>query len=378
MGYGTWRFRLHSNGLFARCFAAEPAIVLRLRRKSTPEKKPLHLRASSGHMLSGMERRDFLTSLAALQIAAQLNAQTSGNGMIYRNLGTTGERVSAIGLGGYHMGVPSDEREGIRIVRSAVDRGITFLDNSCDYHDGKSEIWMGKALQDGYRKRIFLMTKYNGRTRQMAAKDIDVSLRRLQVETIDLIQFHENIRMEDPDRFFAPGGALEAVMAAKQAGKVRYIGFTGHKDPAVHLRMLDVAAQNKFHFDACQMPLNVLDYHFRSFAHDVVPRLVKEGIAVLGMKPIAFGNVVKAGVATPIECLHYALNLPTSVVINGCDSMERLDQAFEAARTFKPFSDEQLQALVAKTRDAALTGKFEPFKTTSQLDGTALHPEWMG
>jgi aryl-alcohol dehydrogenase-like predicted oxidoreductase len=323
-----------------------------------------------------MERREFLTTLAALQIAAKLDAQTS-NGMIYRNLGTTGERVSALGLGGYHMAVPREESESIRIVRSAVDRGITFLDNSWDYHDGGSETRMGKALKDGYRKRVFLMTKYNGRTRQMAAKQIDESLRRLQVETIDLIQFHENIRMEDPDRFFAPGGAIEAVLAAKKAGKVRYIGFTGHKDPAVHLRMLDVAAQHKFHFDACQMPLNVLDYHFRSFTHQVVPRLVKEGIAVLGMKPLAIGNVLKAGVATPIECLHYALNLPTSVVINGCDSMERLDQAFEAVRTFKPLSAAQLQAIVAKTRDAAMTGNFEPFKTTDQFDGTAQHPEWM-
>lgn len=298
--------------------------------------------------------------------------------MIYRNLGSTGERVSALGLGGYHIGVPKDENECIRIIRSAIDRGVTFLDNSCDYHNGQSEILMGKALQDGYRKRIFLMTKYNGRTREMAAKQIDESLRRLQVETIDLIQFHENIRMEDPDRFFAPNGALEAVMAAKKAGKVRYIGFTGHKDPAVHLRMLDVAAQHQFHFDSCQMPLNVLDYHFRSFAHEVVPRLVKEGIAVLGMKPMAFGNVLKAGVATPIECLHYALNLPTSVVINGCDSMERLDQAFEAVRTFHPLSSSELEAIVSKTKAAAMTGRFEPFKTTAQFDGTAQHPEWMG
>jgi aryl-alcohol dehydrogenase-like predicted oxidoreductase len=324
-----------------------------------------------------MERREFLTRLAALQVAAKLDAQVS-NGMIYRNLGTTGVRVSALGLGGYHIGVPKDENEGIRLIRSAVDRGVTFLDNSCDYHNGGSEITMGKALKDGYRQRIFLMTKFNGRTRAMAAKDIDTSLQRLQVETIDLIQLHENIRMEDPDRFFGPNGALEAVMAAKKAGKVRFIGFTGHKDPAVHLRMLDVAAQNKFHFDSCQMPLNVLDYHSRSFSHQVVPRLVQEGIAVLGMKPLAFGNVLKAGVATPIECLHYALNLPTSVVINGCDSMERLDQAFEAVKTFKPLSEPQLQALVSKTKEAAMTGRFEPFKTTVQFDGTAQHPEWMG
>src|ERR1700693_1558151 len=326
---------------------------------------------------SDMQRREFIAGLAAMQLVASLEGATT-EGMSYRKFGSTGERISAIGLGGYHIGVPKEESEGIRIIRSAVDRGITFLDNSWDYHNGDSEIRMGKALKDGYRKRVFLMTKYNGRTRAMAAKQIDESLRRLQVETIDLIQFHENIRMEDPDRFFAPGGALEAVMAAKKAGKVRYIGFTGHKDPAVHLRMLDVAAQNKFHFDSCQMPLNVLDYHFRSFAHQVVPRLVKEGIAVLGMKPLAFGEVLKAGVATPIECLHYALNLATSVVINGSVSLRRLDQAFEAVRNFEPMSEQQLQAIVSKTKDAAMTGKFELFKTTTQFDGTAQHPEWMG
>src|SRR3954453_3693731 len=327
--------------------------------------------------LDELQRREFMLALAALQVASPVEGQTS-NGMIYRKLGSTGERVSAIGLGGYHLGLAKDEAECIRMVRSAIDRGINFLDNSDDYHEGKSETWMGKALKDGYRKRIFLMTKYNGRTKKRAAEEIDASLKRLQVETIDLIQLHETIRMEDPDRYFAEGGAHEAIMAAKKAGKVRYIGFTGHKDPAVHLRMLDVAAQHGFHFDSAQMPLNVLDYHFRSFAHQVVPRLVKEGTAVLGMKPMAFGNVLKAGVATPIECLHYALNLPTSVVITGCDSMERLDQAFEAVRTFKPFTPTQLSALVGKTHEAAMSGKFELFKTATRFDGTAQHPEWMG
>ena len=324
-----------------------------------------------------MDRREFLAGIAAMQFVGLLEGAESG-GMIYRRLGNTGERVSAIGLGGYHIGVPKEENESIRIIRSAVDRGINFLDNSWDYHDGASEIRMGRALKDGYRPRVFLMTKYNGRTRESAARQIDESLKRLQTDVIDLIQFHENIRLEDPDRYFGAGGADEAVMAAKHAGKVRYIGFTGHKDPIVHLRMLDVAAQHGFHFDAAQMPLNVLDYHFRSFAHQVVPRLVKEGTAVLGMKPLAFGNVFKAGVATPVECLHYALNLPTSVVINGCDSMARLDQAFEAVRLFKPLTSEQLTALVAKTKQAALTGRYEPFKTTAQFDGTAQHPEWMG
>jgi len=324
-----------------------------------------------------MQRREFILGLAALRMAASLEAQTTGD-MIYRKFGSTNETVSAIGLGGAHIGFPKDDNEPVRIVRSAVDRGITFLDNSWDYSKGRCEILMGKALQDGYRKRVFLMTKFNGRTRAVAAQQIDESLQRLQTDHIDLIQFHENIRMEDPDRYFAEGGAHEAVMAAKQAGKVRYIGFTGHKDPAVHLRMLDMAAQHKFHFDSCQMPLNVLDFHFRSFAHEVVPRLVREGTAVLGMKPMAFGVIPQSGIASAIECLHYALNLPTSVVINGCDTMERLDQAFQAAKTFKPFSAEQLSALVEKTKAAAMSGKYEAFKTTTRFDGTAQRPAEMG
>jgi aryl-alcohol dehydrogenase-like predicted oxidoreductase len=184
--------------------------------------------------------------------------------------------------------------------------------------------------------------------------------------------------MEDPDRFFAPDGPLEALMEAKKAGKIRYIGFTGHKDPVVHLRMLEVAAQHQFHFDSAQMPLNILDASFRSFAHQVVPKLVEQGIAVLGMKPLASGAIPQNKIADPIECLHYSLSLPTSVVINGCDSMERLNQAFEAARTFQPMTAAQVSAFAAKTREAALSGKFELFKTATRFDGTAQHPEWMG
>jgi predicted aldo/keto reductase-like oxidoreductase len=324
-----------------------------------------------------LERREFIAGLTALSAAGVLRAADSG-GMMYRNLGTTGEKVSAIGLGGHHIGRPKDENEGIKIIHSALDRGMNFLDNCWDYHDGVSEIRMGKALRDGHRQKAFLMTKFDGRTKEATAKQIDESLQRLQTDHIDLMQFHENIRMEDPDRFFAPGGSLEALMDAKKAGKIRYIGFTGHKDPVVHLRMLDVAAQNKFHFDACQMPLNVMDAHFRSFVHQVVPRLVKEGIAVLAMKSMGDGNVLKSGVVTPIECLHYALSLPTSVVINGCESMERLDQAFDAARTFKPMGEAEMAKLLDKTKQAAMTGKFEPFKTTAHFDGTAHHPEWLG
>jgi aryl-alcohol dehydrogenase-like predicted oxidoreductase len=298
--------------------------------------------------------------------------------MIYRTLGKTGERVSAIGLGGHHIGRPPDPNEGIRIIRSAIDRGVTFMDNSWDYHDGESERRMGNALRDGYREKAFLMTKFDGRTKRATADQIDESLQRLQTDHIDLIQFHENIRMEDPDRFFASQGSLEAVLAAKQAGKVRYIGFTGHKDPVVHLRMLEVAAAHNFSFDACQMPLNVMDAHFRSFTRQVLPRLLEQHIAPLGMKPLGDGNVLRSHTVNAIECLHYALNLPASVIINGCESMERLDQAIEAVDTFAPMSEAQVAALLARTRQAAATGDYEPFKTTEMFDGTAHNPAWMG
>ena len=316
-------------------------------------------------------------ALAALGLTA--GAQTKSNSMIYRALGKTGERVSAIGLGGFHIGSTADANEGIRIVRAALDRGINFLDNCWDYHDGESELRMGRALRDGYRQKAFLMTKFDGRTRKSTAEQIDESLGRLETDHIDLMQYHENIRMEDPDRFFAEDGPLEALMEAKKAGKIRYIGFTGHKDPVVHLRMLEVAAAHKFHFDSCQMPLNVLDAHFRSFTHQVVPKLVEQGIAVLGMKPLAEGIVFTSGSGvTAIECLHYAMSLPTSVVITGCETMERLEQAIHAAETFQPMSAQQMEALLARTKTAALTGKFEPFKTTTIFDGTAQNPKWMG
>jgi aryl-alcohol dehydrogenase-like predicted oxidoreductase len=324
-----------------------------------------------------MDRREALGALAAIGLTA--GAQTKSNGMIYRTLGKTGEKVSAIGIGGFHIGSTADPNEGIRIVRAAVDRGINFLDNCWDYHDGESELRMGRALRDGYRQKAFLMTKFDGRTRKSTAKQIDESLARLETDHIDLMQYHENIRMEDPDRFFAEDGPLEALVEAKKAGKIRYIGFTGHKDPVVHLRMLEVAAAHKFHFDSCQMPLNVLDAHFRSFTHQVVPKLVEQGIAVLGMKPLAEGIVFTSGSGvTAIECLHYAMSLPTSVVITGCETMERLEQAIHAAETFQPMSPQQIEALLAKTKTAALTGKFEPFKTTTIFDGTAQNPQWMG
>jgi predicted aldo/keto reductase-like oxidoreductase len=314
---------------------------------------------------------------AVLTRAQSTESTPSSNGMIYRKLGSTGERVSAIGIGGAHLGKPSED-EAIQIVRSALDRGITFLDNCWDYSNGECEVRMGKALRDGYRQKAFLMTKFDGRTKQAAAQQIDQSLRRFQTDHIDLIQYHENIRLDDPDRFFAEGGPLEALLAAKQAGKIRYIGFTGHKDPLVHERMLEIATQHNFHFDSCQMPLNPMDAHFRSFANNVLPKLVEEGIGVLGMKPMASGIILKSNTVTPIECLHYALNLPTSVVITGCDSMRILDQAFEAARTFRPMPESEVIAILDKTRTAAMHGQYEPFKISTIFDGTIKNPQWMG
>jgi aryl-alcohol dehydrogenase-like predicted oxidoreductase len=322
-------------------------------------------------------RRGFIAGLAALPAFPQDGESRKGD-MIYRTLGSTGEKVSAIGIGGSHIGKQAEEKESIQIIRSAVDRGITFLDNSWDYNKGASEIRMGKALRDGYRQKVFLMTKFDGRTKKTAALQIEESLARLQTDHVDLLQFHENIRLEDPDRFFAPGGAVEALMDAKRTGKTRYIGFTGHKDPQVHLRMLEMAKERDFHFDTAQMPINVMDAHFRSFLHGVVPVLMERKIGLLGMKPMGSGVILKSNTVKPIECLHFALSQPTSVVITGCDSMAILDQAFEAARTFQPLDATATEKLLSRTKDAAAKGEFELFKTSNHFDSTAQNPEWLG
>ncbi len=308
-----------------------------------------------------------------------MTANTDSPEMLYRDLGSTGERVSAIGLGGWHLSLKDvDEQLATRIVRTAIDRGINFMDNCWDYNDGESEVRMGKALRDGYRDQVFLMTKIDGRSKREAAKQIDESLRRLQVEHIDLVQYHEVLRFEDPHRIFDREGAHGAVLEAQQAGKLRYIGFTGHKDPSVHLHMLEVADLMGFKFDTVQMPLNVMDAHYRSFAKLVVPELVKRNIGILGMKSMANGILLKSNTVTPIECLHYALSLPTSVVITGMDKMEMLEQAFTAIRSFAQMTDTQMQALLAKTAEAGARGEYEPFKTSSIFDGTAQHPSWLG
>src|SRR5262249_30909097 len=296
-----------------------------------------------------------------------------------RALGTTGERGSSIALGGWHLGLPHvDEPLSDRIIRTAIDRGITFLDNSWDYNDGASERRVGKVLRDGYRGKVFVMTKIDGRSYKEARRQLDESLHRLQTDCIDLVQHHEIIRFEDPHRVFDEEGANRALTEARQAGKLRFIGFTGHKDPHVHLHMLEVADAHQFRFDAVQMPLNVMDAHYRSFERLVLPELVKRGIAVLGMKPMANGIILKSNTVSAIDCLYYALNLPTSVVITGIDALPLLYQACDAARSFSPLTQQQVAALLAKTAAAASRGEFEPFKISSIFDATAQHPEWLG
>jgi len=296
--------------------------------------------------------------------------------MPMRPLGKTGASVSIVGLGGFHIGMP-EEAEGIRIIRTALDRGVTFLDNCWDYNEGRSEERMGKALKEGYRKKAFLMTKLDGRTKQAAAGQLEQSLRRLATDVIDLVQIHEVIRPTDPARCFAPGGCIEALLDAKKAGKLRFIGFTGHKDPDIHLAMLKAADDHGFAFDTVQMPLNVMDAHYRSFEKLVLPVLVQNGIGVLGMKSMGSGIILESKTVSAVDCLHYAMNLPTSVVITGCDSMGVLEQAISAAVSFQPMPPAQVTALLEKTKEAAQGGRFERFKTSTQFDGTHKHPEWL-
>jgi uncharacterized protein len=333
---------------------------------------------------STVSRRQFLESAAGAAVLAGFPSYTpaaeSRGDVPRRMLGRTGEKISAIGLGGYHLGKPDlREPESIRIIRTAIDNGINFLDNCWDYNGGgECEIRMGKALQDGYRQCAFLMTKIDGRDKKSAARQIEESLGRLQTDRIDLLQFHEVIRVDDPDRVFASGGAMEAALEAKKPGKIRFIGFTGHKSPDIHLKMLEAAAKHQFRFDTVQMPLNVMDAHYDGFEKKVLPVLVKDDIGVLGMKPMGDHIILESKTATPVECLHYAMNLPTSVVITGCDSMQILDQALGAARNFRAMQSNEVAVLLAKTAQAAQSGRYELYKTSHTFDGTYQNPQWLG
>jgi aryl-alcohol dehydrogenase-like predicted oxidoreductase len=329
-----------------------------------------------------MERREFIKSATLAGVAsvsgiANAITRPQSPDMHYRELGRTGEKVSLIGLGGAHISYMGSEEESIHIIRTAIDRGITFMDNSWDYSGGKAEERMGKALRDGYRAKVFLMTKTDSHSAAGFGRQLEDSLRRLQVDMIDLVQFHEVIRKDDPEAIFAKGGALEAAKAAQKAGKLRYIGFTGHKDPSIHLHMLDVAEKHDFHFDTLQMPINVMDAHFRSFQHGVLPVANRKGIGVLAMKTFGFGEMLNANAAEPIEMLHYSMTLPVSVVITGMDSMPRLEQALTAAKTFKPLSSEQVANLLARSKPHAMEGRYEQFKVSHKFDGTTLNPQYL-
>jgi len=328
-----------------------------------------------------MNRREFLEATLALMVAPSAFAAGAGSAtqaVPRRKLGRTGEQVSCIGVGGFHIGMQKDEAESIQLIRHALDSGINFLDNCWDYNGGQSEIRMGKALQGGYRAKAFLMTKIDGRDKKTAAKQIDESLKRLQTDHLDLLQLHEVIRDNDPDRAFAEGGAIQAMLEAQKAGKARFLGFTGHKSPAIHLKMLETARKHGFRFDTVQMPLNVMDAHFDSFEKQVLPMLVREEIGVLGMKPMGDPFILESKTVTAPECLRYSLSLPTSVVITGMDSMERVEQALAVARGFKPYAEKELEALLAKTAKAAKGGSFEKYKTSHHFDGTYHNPQWLG
>ena len=295
-----------------------------------------------------------------------------------RELGRTGVRVSILGLGGYHLGLPKDEQESVRIVRTALDHGMSFLDNCWDYNDGKSEERMGKALRDGYRKKAFVMTKLDGRTAASTRGQLEQSLKRLQTEVIDLVQIHEVIRDDDPERCFAAGGTIEALVEAKKAGKLRFIGFTGHKDPRIHRQMIETARKNGFHFDTVQMPVNVLDAHYRSFEKEIIPLAQQEEIGVLGMKSMGAGLILESGAASALECLRYAMSVPgISVTITGCDSVGVLEQALFLGTSFTPMPAAERQALLARTAPQAKDGKWEKFKTTQAFDGTEQHKQWL-
>lgn len=284
-----------------------------------------------------------------------------------RPLGTTGVDVSILALGGGHLGKAGSEQDAIRIVHEAIDAGLTFMDNAWEYHDGRSEEWMGRALE-GRRHKAFLMTKVctHGRDKRVAMQQLEESLRRLRTDYLDLWQIHEVIYENDPDRHFAPGGAAEALLEAKQQGKVRFIGFTGHKDPAIHLKMLS----HHFPFDTCQLPLNCFDATFKSFEREVLPVLHRLEIAPLAMKTLGGnGEVVKQGIVTPEECLRYALSLPIAAVVSGIDSLEVLRQNLAIARRFVPMTAAEMDMLRNRVARYAADGRFELYKSSRHYDG---------
>ncbi len=314
-------------------------------------------------------RRGFLQSTAYSLCAAGLLSQAraaSGSGSVpTRALGGTGVQVSILGLGGHHAGRGRDDAKSVRLIRKGIDLGVTFLDNAWEYHNGRAEDVMGKALRDGYRDKAFLMTKHHGRDKKTAMQHLEDSLRRLGTDVIDLWQFHEIVYDKDPEMIFAPGGGIEAAELAKKQGKVRFIGFTGHRSPMLHLKMLAYG----YPWDAVQMPMNIFDPHYKSFQQHVLPILVRRKIGVIAMKTMASSHVLKAKVATPAEALNYIWSQPVSTIVSGMESEELLEANVATARAFDPMSPDAQAKLLERTKEAALTGKFEPYKTAPNYDG---------
>ena len=292
--------------------------------------------------------------------------QNSSNSIPLRQFGKTDVKISALGMGGHHLGDAPDEPTAVRMVQEACDGGITFFDNCWEYHRGKSEVWMGRGLK-GRRDKVFLMTKVctHGRDADLAMQMLEQSLNRLQTDHLDLWQIHGVCFDNDPELFIRPNGAAEALRKAKEQGKVRFVGFTGHKDPHIHLKMLNLG----FPFDSVQMPLNDFDSQFHSFETQVVPELNKRGIAVLGMKPInGHGEPVKAGVVTAQEALRYAMSLPVTTTITGMESLEVLRQNLAVAQGFQPMSPPEMQALRDRIKPEAGDGRFEMYKLSLKFD----------
>lgn len=284
-----------------------------------------------------------------------------------RRFGRYDDEVSALALGGYHLGSIKSKREAVALIQSAIDEGVTFLDNAWEYHEGRSEEVMGQAIADR-RDRVFLMTKLctHGRGERVAMRQLHDSLRRLQTDHLDLWQIHECVYYNDPERHFADGGAVEALLKAREQGKVRYIGFTGHKDPAIHLEML---AQG-FPFDSCQLPLNGFDATFKSFEQQVLPELQRQGIAPIGMKSLGGdGRAVKKRAVRIGDALRYAMSLPVVTTVSGIDSMKVLRQNVRIARSFTPMSSAEMDAHRRRLAEDAADGRYELYKTTAQHDG---------
>ena len=349
-----------------------------------------------------MERRSFLkqaataAALAGIQsasgqdvpagvtlqgAASQTPAPTVStvNGIGRRKFSRSDAEVSIIGIGGYHLGLSGvGEPDAIRIIRQALDEGINFLDNCWDYNGGVSEERMGKALTEGYRQKAFLMTKIDGRTGIEARKQLEQSLSRLKTDHVDLLQIHEVIRVGDPDQAFQPGNVIDVMQQARKEGKIRFIGFTGHKKPEIHLSMLATAEKHGFTFDSVQMPVNALDEHFDSFGQMVIPVAQKHGTAVLGMKPLSNGAILKTNTVTAVEALHYAMSVPVTLTITGCESIANLEQALSVARNFKPMDQQQKLAILRKTAPVGGAGRYEAYKSSHMYDGTINNPQWLG